>query len=81
VRATCCNRCLPSIYIVQMQPMQDGSNMEKNPRHIIRHRVAFEDAQGIFDRATVEKAVDRFDYGASRVHAMDLVNGRAIAVG
>ena len=40
----------------------------------------FEDAVRIFDRPTVEKEDDRFNYGESRVYAAGLVSGLEIAV-
>jgi uncharacterized DUF497 family protein len=53
---------------------------EKNRRNLIRHGIAFEDAQRIFDGPTVERVDDRFDYGEVRVYAVGLVNGLEITV-
>ena len=53
---------------------------EKNRHNLIRHGIAFEDAQGIFDGPTVEKVDDRFDYGEIRVYAVGLVKGLEITV-
>jgi uncharacterized DUF497 family protein len=60
--------------------MRYSWDQEKNRRNIIRHGIAFEDAQRIFDGPTVEKADDRFDYGETRVYAIGLVNGLEITV-
>jgi len=47
------------------------------PLHRVRHGIVFEDAAQIFDGPTVEKFDDRFDYGETRVFA---VNGLEITV-
>ena len=39
------------------------------------HDVAFEDAIGIFEGPTFEKADERFDYGEARVYAIGIANG------
>ena len=42
---------------------------EKYRENLRQHRIAFEDAVQIFERATVERVDDRFDYGEIRVYA------------
>ena len=53
---------------------------EKNRGNIALHGVAFEDAMRIFERPTLEKIDDRFDYGEIRVYAIGLVNGVEVTV-
>lgn len=53
---------------------------EKNRRNIRLHGIDFEDAARIFERPTVERVDDRFDYGEKRVYAIGLVNGLEITV-
>ena len=54
---------------------------KKNRSNIQRHKIAFEDAQRIFDGPTVERVDNRFDYGEEiRVYAIGLVNGLEITV-
>lgn len=53
---------------------------EKNRRNVRRHKIAFEDAQRIFEGPTVEKVDDRFEYGERRVYAIGLVNGLEVTV-
>lgn len=52
----------------------------KNRANVKRHKIAFEDAQRIFEGPTVERVDDRFDYGEIRVYAIGLVNGLEITV-
>ncbi len=52
----------------------------KNRSNLKRHKIAFEDAQRIFDGPTVERVDDRFDYDEIRVYAIGLVNGLEITV-
>lgn len=52
----------------------------KNAINVRRHGIAFEDAKRIFDRPTVEREDDRFDYGETRVYAIGLVSGVEITV-
>ncbi len=52
----------------------------KNRSNIRRHKLAFEDAQRIFEGPTVERVDDRLDYGEVRVYAIGLVNGLEITV-
>ena len=52
----------------------------KNRANAKRHKIAFEDAQRIFEGPTVERVDDRFDYGEIRVYAIGLVNGLEITV-
>jgi uncharacterized DUF497 family protein len=52
----------------------------KNRSNVKRHKIAFEDAQRIFEGPTVERVDDRFDYGEIRVYAIGLVNGLEITV-
>jgi len=60
--------------------MRYSWDREKNRRNLIRHGIAFEYAQQIFDGPTVEKIDDRFDYGEVRVYAVGLVNGIEVTV-
>ena len=53
---------------------------EKNLNNIARHGIDFEDAKRIFERPTVEKVDDRFDYNEVRVYAIGIVNGIEITV-
>ena len=55
-------------------------NLEKNLTNVKRHKIAFEDAQRIFEGPTVEKVDDRFEYGELRIYAIGLVNGLEITV-
>ena len=52
----------------------------KNREDVARHGIAFEDALHIFERPTLEKADDRFDYGENRVYAVCVVNGIEVTV-
>ncbi len=52
----------------------------KNRANVKRHKIAFEDAQRIFEGPTVERVDDRFDYGEIRVYAIGLVRGLEITV-
>ena len=52
----------------------------KNRANVQRHKIAFEDAQRIFEGPTVERVDDRFDYGEIRVYAIGLVHGLEITV-
>ena len=52
----------------------------KNRANVKRHKIAFEDAQRIFEGPTVERVDDRFDYGEIRVYAIGLVSGLEITV-
>lgn len=52
----------------------------KNRSNVKRRKIAFEDAQRIFEGLTVERVDDRFDYGEIRVYAIGLVNGLEITV-
>ena len=52
----------------------------KNRSNVKRRKIAFEDAQRIFEGPTVERVDDRFDYGEIRVYAIGLVNGLEITV-
>jgi hypothetical protein len=61
--------------------MRYSWDRERNRRNLIRHGIAFEDAQRIFDGPTVDKVDDRFDYGEIRVYAVGLVKGLEITVG
>ena len=60
--------------------MQYTWDARKNRSNLKRHKIAFEDAQRIFDGPTVERVDDRFDYGEIRVYAIGLVNGLEITV-
>lgn len=60
--------------------MQYTWDARKNRSNLKRHKIAFEDAQRIFDGPTVERVDDRFDYGEFRVYAIGLVNGLEITV-
>ena len=60
--------------------MRYSWDQEKNRHNVARHGIAFEDAQRIFERPTVEKIDDRFDYGETCVYAVGLVNGLEITV-
>lgn len=42
-------------------------DLAKNRSNLKRHKITFEDAQRIFERPTVERVDDRFDYGEIRV--------------
>jgi uncharacterized DUF497 family protein len=53
---------------------------DKNRTNLQRHKIAFEDAQRIFEGATVEQVDQRFDYGEVRVYAIGLVAGLEITV-
>ena len=53
---------------------------EKNRSNIARHSIAFEDAKRIFEKPTIEKVDDRFEYGEIRVYAIGLVDGLEITV-
>ncbi|MBM2804123.1 MAG: BrnT family toxin [Deltaproteobacteria bacterium] len=53
---------------------------KKNRINLRRHGVAFEDAARIFERITLEKVDDRFDYGEVRVYAIGVVNGLEITL-
>jgi uncharacterized DUF497 family protein len=53
---------------------------DKNLANIRRHAIAFADAVRIFERPTIERVDDRFDYGEIRVYAVGLVNGIEITV-
>jgi uncharacterized protein len=44
------------------------------------HDVAFEDAIGIFEGPTFERADERFDYGEPRMYAIGIANGVEITV-
>ncbi len=52
----------------------------KNRANVKRHKIAFEDAQRIFEGPTVERVDDRFDYGEIRVYAIGLIHGLEITV-
>jgi uncharacterized DUF497 family protein len=60
--------------------MQYTWNPEKNLSNFKRHKIAFEDAQRIFEGPTVEKVDDRFEYEELRVYAIGLVNGLEVTV-
>ena len=60
--------------------MQYTWDARKNRSNLKRHKIAFEDAQRIFDGPTVELVDDSFDYGEFRVYAIGLVNGLEITV-
>ncbi len=60
--------------------MRYSWSQEKNRRNLVRHGIAFEDAQRIFEGPTVEKVDDHFDYAETRVYAVGLVNGLEITV-
>lgn len=53
---------------------------QKNRSNLKRHKIAFADAQRIFEGPTVEQVDDRFDYGEVRVYAIGLVSGLEITV-
>ena len=53
---------------------------EKNRRNKLKHRVAFEDAIGIFDGPTIEWIDDRLDYGEERLNAIGLLGPNVIVV-
>lgn len=55
-------------------------NKDKHRINIKRHKIAFEDAQRIFEGPTVERVDDRFDYGEVRVYAIGLANDLEITV-
>lgn len=48
---------------------------EKNRRNVARRGLALEDAIGIFEGPTFERADDRFEYGEVRIYAVGVVNG------
>jgi len=52
----------------------------KNRENLKKHKIAFEDAQRVFEGPTVERIDDRFDYGEIRVYAIGLVNDLEITV-
>jgi uncharacterized DUF497 family protein len=60
--------------------MRYSWNREKSRRNLALHGIAFEDAVRIFERATAERADERFDYDERRVYAIGVVNGLEITV-
>lgn len=53
----------------------------KNLRNVRLHGIAFEDAVKIFEGPrTLEKTDDWFDYGETRVYAIDVTNGLEVTV-
>jgi len=53
---------------------------EKGRRNLALHGIAFDDAVRIFERPTVERVDERFDYGERRVYAIGVVSGLEITV-
>ena len=52
----------------------------KNATNRARHGIDFSDAVRIFDRPTLERVDDRFDYGDLRVYAVGVVDGVEVTV-
>jgi uncharacterized DUF497 family protein len=52
----------------------------KNRRNLKLHGIAFEDAARIFERPTLERVDDRYDYGEERMYAIGVVKGLEITV-
>jgi uncharacterized DUF497 family protein len=53
---------------------------EKNQLNIKRHKISFVDAKRIFDKPTVERLDDRFNYDEIRIYAVGMVEGLEITV-
>ena len=52
----------------------------KNRANAKKHGIAFKDAVRIFERITIERVDDRFEYDEIRVCAIGVVNGLEITV-
>ncbi len=63
-----------------MSIMRYSWDEDKNRRNIERHGISFDDAKRIFDKPTLEREDDRFDYGETRIYAIGLVNSLEITV-
>lgn len=46
---------------------------DKDRANLVRHGIAFGDAQRVFEGPTLEKVDDRFDYEEIRTYAIGLV--------
>jgi len=53
---------------------------KKNDGNRARHGIDFTDAARIFERPTLEKVDERFEYGETRVYAVGVVDGLEITV-
>jgi uncharacterized DUF497 family protein len=53
---------------------------DKRKGRLARHGIAFEDAIRIFERPTLERVDDRFDYGETRIYAIGVVDGLEITL-
>ncbi len=53
---------------------------DKDRANLVRHGIAFGDAQRVFEGPTLEKVDDRFDYEEIRTYAIGLVYGLEITV-